>query len=167
MQLARDGVRSVRKRGRSALRRVRLVLNMILMRRPPAASRAHPHRPHVSTPHSTIRLLSTAPPIPAQNSLARASHARRAANPEGDTEDGGRLPRAPGGIKSLSTSSRRGTRRPAADELAHPQQALLKLHEEAWAGLLQNQGLGTSQEVEVVRCAVSVACPSCPDNSPV
>ena len=53
-------------------------------------------------------------------------------------------------------------------ESAHPQQTPLKLHEEAWAGLLQNPGLHISQEVEIVPgCAVAVACPSCPDNSPV
>ena len=65
-------------------------------------------------------------------------------------------------------SARLGVGRPAVDELANPQQAPGRLHEEAWAGLLQNQGLGISQEVEIVPlCAVSVACPSCPDNSPV
>ena len=54
------------------------------------------------------------------------------------------------------------------DESAHTQQAPLKLHEETWAGLLQNQGLRISQEVEIVPvCAVSVARPACPDNSPV
>ena len=42
------------------------------------------------------------------------------------------------------------------------------MHEETWAGLLQNQGLRISQEVEIVpECAVSVARPACPDNSPV
>ena len=35
------------------------------------------------------------------------------------------------------------------------------------AGLLRNQGLRISQEVEIVPgCAVVVACPSCPDYSP-
>ena len=56
--------------------------------------------------------------------------------------------------------------RPAVDELAHPQQAPLKLHDETWAGLLQNQGLRISQEEEIVPgSAVAVACPSCPDHS--
>ena len=65
-------------------------------------------------------------------------------------------------------STRRGVRRPAVDESAHTQQAPLKLHEETWAGLLTNQGLKISQEAEIVPgCAVSVASPSCPDNSPV
>ena len=55
----------------------------------------------------------------------------------------------------------------AIDEHVHPQQASLKLHEETWAGLLQKQGLKISQEVETIPgCAVAVACPSCPDNSP-
>ena len=52
------------------------------------------------------------------------------------------------------------------DESAPTQQAPLKLHEETWAGLLQNQGLRISQEVEIAPgCAVSVARPACPDNS--
>ena len=64
-------------------------------------------------------------------------------------------------------STRFGVGRPAVEELASPQQASPKLHEEAWAGLLKNQGLKISQEVEVIPgCAVSVACPSCPENSP-
>ena len=41
------------------------------------------------------------------------------------------------------------------------------MHEETWAGLLKNQGLKISQEVEIVPgCAVRVARPSCPDYSP-
>ena len=57
-------------------------------------------------------------------------------------------------------------RRPAVDEFAHPQQAPLKLHEETWAGLLQNQGLRISREVKIIPgCAATVACPPCPDNS--
>ena len=64
-------------------------------------------------------------------------------------------------------STRCEVRRPAVDESAHTQQAPLKLHEETWAGLLMNQGLQISQEVEIVPgCAVSVARPSCPDHSP-
>ena len=106
--------------------------------------------------------------IPAHNAHARMSHARCVVNSVGDTEDGGRLSCVLGGTKSPSTSTRCGVWRPAVDELAHPQQAPLKLHEEAWAGLLQNQGVGISQEVEIVPgCAVSVACPSCPHNPPV
>ena len=85
----------------------------------------------------------------------------------GDTEDGGRLSCVLVETKSLSTSTRCGFRRPAVDELAHPQQAPLKLHEEAWAGLLQDQGLRISREVEIVPgCAVLVARPSCPEHSP-
>ena len=61
-------------------------------------------------------------------------------------------------------SSRLGVGRPAV-ELASPQQTPGRLHEE-WAGLLQKQGLRFSQEVEIVPgCAVTVNCPSCPDNS--
>ena len=92
---------------------------------------------------------------PAHNSHARMSHARCVVKSVGHTEGGGRLSCVLGETKSLSTSSRCGVRRPAVDELAHPQQAPLKLHEEAWAGLLQNQGLGISQEVDIVLvCAV-------------
>ena len=41
------------------------------------------------------------------------------------------------------------------------------LHDETWAGILLNQGLRFSQEVEIVTvCAVAVARPSCPDHSP-
>ena len=47
------------------------------------------------------------------------------------------------------------------------QQAPLKFLEETWAGLLQNQGPRISGVVEIIPgCAVTVACPSCPDNSP-
>ena len=57
---------------------------------------------------------------------------------------------------------------PAVENLASPQQAPGRLHAEAWAGLLQKQGLRISRQVEIVPvCAVTVACPSCPDNSPV
>ena len=73
----------------------------------------------------------------------------------------------PGGTKSLSTCTRTGVRRLAVEKLASPQQAPLKLHEEMWAGLLKNQGLKISQEVEIVPgCAVRVARPSCADYSP-
>ena len=87
-------------------------------------------------------------------------------NSVGDTEDGGLRFCVPGETKALSTSTRCGVRRPAVDEFPHPQQTPLKLHEEAWAGLLTNQGLRISQEVEIVPgSAVLVACPSCPDYS--
>ena len=67
----------------------------------------------------------------------------------------------------MSTCTRTGVRRPAVEKLASPQQAPLKLHEEKWAGLLKNQGLRISQEVEIVPgCAVRVARPSCPDYYP-
>ena len=56
----------------------------------------------------------------------------------------------------------------AVVKLASPQQAPGRLHEETWAGLLMNQGLRISQEVEIVQgCAFLVACHSCPVNSPV
>ena len=105
--------------------------------------------------------------IPAQNSHARMFHARCVVNSVGDTVDGGRLSCVYGRIKSLSTCTRTGVRRPAVEKLASPQQASLKLHEETWAGLLKNQGLRISQEVEIVPgCAVRVARPSCPDYYP-
>ena len=88
-------------------------------------------------------------------------------NSVGDTEDGRRLSCVFGRTKSLSTCARTGVRRPALEKLASPQQASLKLHEETWAGLLKNQCLGVSQEVEIVPgCAVRVARPSCPDYYP-
>ena len=69
-----------------------------------------------------------------------------------------------GGTKSLSTCTRTGVRRPAAEKLASSQQASFKLHVETWAGLLKNRGLRISQKVEIVPgCAVRVARPSCPD----
>ena len=105
--------------------------------------------------------------IPAHNSRARMPHARCVVHSVGDTEDGGRLSCVYGGTKSLSTCTRTGVRRPAVGKLASPQQASLKLHEETWAGLLKNQGLRISQEVEIVPgCAVRVARPSCPDYYP-
>ena len=74
----------------------------------------------------------------------------------------------PGNTKSLSTSTRCGVRRPAVDELAQRQQASQKMHVETRAGLLKGPDLRITQEVEIVPgCAVTVACPSCPDNSPV
>ena len=76
-------------------------------------------------------------------------------NSRGDTEDGGQHFCVHGETKSLSTCTRAGVRRPAVEKLASPQQASLKLHDETWAGLLQNQGLRISQEVEIVPgCAV-------------
>ena len=62
-------------------------------------------------------------------------------NSVGDTEDVGRRFCVLRETKAPSTSTRRGVRRSAVDEFAHPQQALLKLHEETWAGLLTNQVL--------------------------
>ena len=89
-------------------------------------------------------------------------------NSRGDTEDGGQHFCVHGETKSLSTCTRAGVRRPAVEKLASPQQASLKLHEETWAGLLQNQGLGIFQEVEIVLgCAVRVARPFGLDCSPV
>ena len=65
--------------------------------------------------------------IPAHNSHARMPHARCVVNSVGDTEAGGQRFRVSGETKSLSTSTRCGVRRPAVDELAHQQQASLKL----------------------------------------
>ena len=103
----------------------------------------------------------------AHNSHARMSHARCVVNSEGDTEDGRRLSCVYGGTKSLSTCTRTGVRRPALEKLASPQQALLKLHDETWAGLPMNLGPMIFLEVEIVPgCAVRVACPSCLDYYP-
>ena len=70
--------------------------------------------------------------------------------------------------KASSSSTRCGVRRSAEKELAPFQQASPKLHDETWAGLLMNQGPRISRVVEIIPgCAVTVACPSCPDNSRV
>ena len=70
--------------------------------------------------------------------------------------------------KALSMSTRCGVRRSAVDELASPQQAVGRLHDETWASLLMNQGPRISRVVETIPgCAVTVTCPSCPDYSPV
>ena len=108
-----------------------------------------------------------------ENSLARSLHGLHDAcfllnshNTVGDWAVRGRGVCVLGETKTLSISTRLGVRRPAVGEFASPQQAPLKLHEETWAGLLKNQGLRISQEVEIVPgCAVLVACPSCPDHS--
>ena len=72
-----------------------------------------------------------------------------------------------GGTKASSMSTRIGVRCPAVEKLASPQQAPGSLHGEVWASILQNQGPKIFQEVEIVPgCAVTVACPSCPDHSP-
>ena len=91
------------------------------------------------------------------NSHARMSHARCVVNSEGDTEDGGRLSCVYGRIKSLSTCTRTGVRRPAVEKLASPQQASLKLHDEMWAGLPMNLGPRIFREVEIV----ARVCSSC------
>ena len=71
-------------------------------------------------------------------------------------------------MKALSTRTRCKVGRPAEKELAPFQQASPNLHEETWAGLLTNQGRMISKELEIIPgCAVSVACPYCPGNSPV
>ena len=72
-----------------------------------------------------------------------------------------------GGTKASSMSTRLGVGRPAVEKLASPQQPPGRLHEETWAGLLRNQGPKIFREVEIAPgCAVTVACPSCPDHSP-
>ena len=71
------------------------------------------------------------------------------------------------GTKAPSMSTRLGVRCPAVEKLASPQQAPGSLHGEVWASILQNQGPKIFREVEIVPgCAVTVACPSCPDHSP-
>ena len=60
-------------------------------------------------------------------------------NSRGDTEVGEQHFCVHGETKSLSMCTRAGVRRPAVEKLASPQQASLKLHEETWAGLLQNR----------------------------
>ena len=106
---------------------------------------------------------------PSQNSYSvhDACGVWNSENSWGDTEVGGQHFCVHGGTKSLSTCTRTGVKRPAVEKLASPQQASLKLHEETWAGLLQNWGLRIFQEVEIVPgCAVRVASPSGPDYYP-
>ena len=110
-------------------------------------------------------------PHNSHNPLTRSLHVARSvqnsSNSVGDGVVQGRGVCVPGETKALSASTRCGVRCSAVDEYAHPQQAPLKLHVETWEGLLRNQGLRFSQEKEIVQeCAVVVACPSCPDNSP-
>ena len=72
-----------------------------------------------------------------------------------------------GGTKASSMSTRIGVWCPAVEKLASPQQAPGSLHGEVWASILQKQGPKIFREVEIVPgCAVTVACPSCPDHSP-
>ena len=92
--------------------------------------------------------LAHSPSIPAHNSHARMSHARCVVNSVGDTEDGRRLSRVPGGTKSLSTSSLTVVRCPAVEKLASPQQAPGSLHDQMWAGIFQKQGPKIFREVE-------------------
>ena len=71
-----------------------------------------------------------------------------------------------GGTKASSTSTRIAVRCHAVEKLASPQQAPGSLHGERWASILQKQGPKIFREVDIVPgCAVSVACPSCPDHS--
>ena len=120
-----------------------------------------------STPHA----CSTARNSQFAHSRATVLHGRvplNSQNSVGDADDGGRRFCVTGETKALSTSTRLGVGRSVVEKLASPQLAPGRLHEEAWAGLLQKHGLRISQEVEIVPgCAVMVACPSCPDNSPV
>ena len=72
-----------------------------------------------------------------------------------------------GGTEAPSTSTRIRSRRSAVEKLASPQQTSSKLHVDVWEGLLSNQGMRFSQEEEIVPgCAVTVARPSCLDDSP-
>ena len=89
------------------------------------------------------------------NSLACSLHdvhyARCVPNSLNSAGDGivrGRGVCIPGETKPSSTSTRCGVRRSAVDEYTHPQLTPLKFHDEMWAGILRNQGLGISQEVE-------------------
>ena len=72
-----------------------------------------------------------------------------------------------GRTKAPGVSTRLGVRCPAVEELASPQQASGSLHGEVWASILQNQGPKIFREMEIAPgCAVTLACPSCPDHSP-
>ena len=117
-----------------------------------------------STPHAS----STARNSQFAHSRATGLHgwvSLNSVSSVGNTEDGRRRFWRK---KASSSSTRCWVRRSAVDELAHAQQASRKMHDETWAGLLREQGLKISREVEIIPgCAVQVSCPSCPDNSPV
>ena len=69
-----------------------------------------------------------------------------------------------GGTQAPSMSTRLGVRCPAVEKLASPQQAPGSLHGEQHS---TKPGHEDFPEVEIVLgCAVTVACPSCPDHSP-
>ena len=145
----------------------------------------HPRRPAVGSDRASVILhesqscCTTRTPQNSQThslkshacSLHDVHDARRVQNSMNSVGDGvlrGRCVCVPGGTKSPSTRTRCGVRRLAVDELAHSQQASGKLHVETWAGRKQGPDLRISQEVEIAPgCAVSLACPSCPGNSPV
>ena len=72
-----------------------------------------------------------------------------------------------GGTKATSMSTRLGVRCPAVEKLASPKQAPGSLHGEVWASIPLNHSPKIFREMEIVPgCAVTVACPSCPDHSP-
>ena len=82
-----------------------------------------------------------------ENSLARSLHCLHDArfllnshNSVGDWAVRGRGVYVPGETKALSTSTRHGVRCPAVEKLASPQQAPGRLHDEAWASILQKPG---------------------------
>ena len=115
---------------------------------------------HLHTPLHGIHSSNTRVPL-----LCMVGVSLNSETSVGDTEDGRQRFCVRGETKLLSTSTRHGVRCSAVDGSAHPQQTPLKLHEETWAGLLHNQGPKIFREVEIVPgCAVSVACPSCPDS---
>ena len=150
VQLAWDGVRSVRKCAWSALRWVLCPSSRVAR----VTSALH----NLCPDHSSL--------IPAHNSHARVPHARCVVTSVGDTEDGGRLSCVYGGTKSMSTSTRTGVRRYAVYGSAHTRQTPLKLHVETWEGISRNQGIFREMDI-LPGCAVRVACPSCPDYYPV
>ena len=73
-----------------------------------------------------------------------------------------------GGIKRPSTGSLCKVTLSAGKKRPLSKQQPVKVHDGMWASLLKNQSPRFSCVVEIIPgCAVTVACPSCPDNSPV
>ena len=78
-----------------------------------------------------------------------------------------RGPQVRGGTKRATAGPLRQVRLSAGKKAFFSQQQSRKLHEEMWASLLEKQGPSIFREEEIVPgCAVTLACPSCPDHSP-
>ena len=166
VQLAWDGVRSVRRCAWSALRRV-LQTVLATTRFSLVELRVHRHGSHVSPLHSIICVLITVL-LSLHIIHTRASLMHDVWRIRWETQKMGDVFLVFfGETKSMSTCTRIEVRCPAVEKRASPQQAPESLHDEMWAGILQKQGPKIFREMEIVPgCAVRVARPSCRDYSP-